>query len=279
MAQILPIAAGKAKERSTEAVKGDVYVRKWTSVEGKGKKKRVVEHEIHANPGSIGLTAVGLAVGAGVAVVGGALALRFSGKKLITGAGKMERILRVYDITYKTVVDKAAYVETINHDGSGHWEANTIESTEPSTIWRDGSWIHGTWQEGHYDTYYPDIPDPAGGEHWVVDLNPWVETVSHAAETHEEPARQRAVVFSKRGVPIREWKADSIALEWPQGLSERQFSQGWTFAAGGRETGGSDRLGDFKQIAFIYTNPNRKSFGLEDKSDSKDWLNPLNWFS
>jgi hypothetical protein len=163
------------------------------------------------------------------------LALRFSGKKLTSGAGKMERVLRVYDIEYKTVIVQEAV--------PGHWEER---------------WVH---------------IGPIG-EGWK---RVWVEGT--AAITQQMPTGQRAVVFSKRGVPIREWKADSIALEWPQGLSERQFSQGWSFAEGGRETSGSDRLGDFRQIAFIYTNPKRKSFGLEDKSDSKDWLNPLNWFS
>ena len=83
MIPIAGIAASKGKE-TAQALKNDVYVRKWTSVQGTGKKAVAVEHELHVNPTGI-LTGVAAGVAAaGVALVGGALALRFSGKKLNT---------------------------------------------------------------------------------------------------------------------------------------------------------------------------------------------------
>lgn len=103
MAQMLPAALMGAQERSTEAVKGDVYTRRWSTVQGKGKKKKVVEHELHVNPGSVGLGAIGLAVGAGVAGLGAALALRFSGKEVKTGDKLVRRMVDEYQPVYETV--------------------------------------------------------------------------------------------------------------------------------------------------------------------------------
>ncbi len=60
----VPILAAKsgvdASKRVAEALKNDIYVVSWSSVKGKGKKKRVVEHELHVNPVAVG---VGVAVG------------------------------------------------------------------------------------------------------------------------------------------------------------------------------------------------------------------------
>ena len=89
------IRAVKGKE-SAQALKNDLYVRKWTSVKGKGKSKKVVEHEAHLNPASVGVGAVGLAVGAGLAGLAAVLALRFGGRKLAEGDAELIRIVRIY---------------------------------------------------------------------------------------------------------------------------------------------------------------------------------------
>ena len=117
MAQIVPIASLRGKERLTEAVKGDIYTSSWTSVQGTGKKKRVVEHTVHVNPGSVGLGAIGLAVGAGVAALGGMLALRFGGKELATKDHVVRRTVDEYQPVYEqvTVVDSPGYWTNVKY--------------------------------------------------------------------------------------------------------------------------------------------------------------------
>ena len=59
-AQLAEKAAGKA----SRALTGDVYVSKWQTTKGKGKKKKVVDRELHINP-----LLVIAAVGAGALAV------------------------------------------------------------------------------------------------------------------------------------------------------------------------------------------------------------------
>ena len=85
---VLPILAAKAAGKGSEsaqAIKNDLYVRRWATVTGKGKHKKVVDHELHINPVGVALGIAGTAVAAGLTVLGGALALRLSGKKLKLG--------------------------------------------------------------------------------------------------------------------------------------------------------------------------------------------------
>ena len=99
------MAAGgaKAAERAGKALTGDVYTRSWTSVVGKGKTKKVVDHTLHVNP----LT---LAIGtmfAGGALALGAIGLWATQRKLDSKVGgDFIRILDFYEATYKTVTEK-----------------------------------------------------------------------------------------------------------------------------------------------------------------------------
>jgi hypothetical protein len=66
---VAPIVAAKAAEGlqgAGKAAQGEIYARRWTSVTGKGKKRREVQHEVHVNP---------LGIGLGVVAVGGAALL------------------------------------------------------------------------------------------------------------------------------------------------------------------------------------------------------------
>ena len=76
---VAPIIAAEAAKRGIDAGKaltGDIYTRRWTSVVGKGKKKRVVEHEAHLNT----LSAVILAAGAATTAALAGAALWATGK-------------------------------------------------------------------------------------------------------------------------------------------------------------------------------------------------------
>jgi len=57
--------AEKAAEKASRALTGDIYVSRWKTTKGKGKKKKVVDRELHINP----LTAI-VAVGAGALALG-----------------------------------------------------------------------------------------------------------------------------------------------------------------------------------------------------------------
>ena len=74
-----------------KALTGDIYSKHWTEVVGKGKKAKLVEHEVHVNPVGIGLGVV--ALGAATLAVGVAL-----------WVGQM-RIVPTKVYQYHTIVD------------------------------------------------------------------------------------------------------------------------------------------------------------------------------
>lgn len=103
-ATIPPIVAAKAGKAASEGVgrvlTGDIYVRRWQTVQGAGRKRRTVDHELHVNLVS---SAVGLAAG-GLALGFGAVALWLTQRKIETTKGKdLVLRLRLYDSITKTV--------------------------------------------------------------------------------------------------------------------------------------------------------------------------------
>jgi hypothetical protein len=111
-----PLLAVKAATEAQKALKGDIYTRKWVSERGKGKKKRVVEHELHVNPVTAVVAVIGGAIAAGLAVYAGSKAARAAGYDPRIRTDKpIYRIARVYDAVYEDVkvVDTPAYDETV----------------------------------------------------------------------------------------------------------------------------------------------------------------------
>lgn len=111
------IAAKEGAEALNKALTGDIYVRRWTSTTGKGKKKREVEHEAHINP----LVLIGTAVGAGLAAVGAGLTLWTVQRKVDLNDGHdITLIIDQIDTTYKDVQvltrPEDTYTKTIWHE-------------------------------------------------------------------------------------------------------------------------------------------------------------------
>lgn len=233
MAQIVPIEALRQGKRATEALKGDIYTRSWTSVAGKGKKKKVVEHSVHVNPITAIVAVAGGTIAAGVAAWVGMRTLKQTGYQFTVGPKNMVRVLRVYAETFKTVVDSPAI------------PARTVATTSPGSYVDSRVWNPITHR-------YEDISV------WEEGKVNYTEEAAVAAVTHQESVGQRAIVFTKKGVPIREWKGDNIALEWPQCLSKRQLTEGWTWQDNMGETSGSDRYGAYRQAAYLFINPKLK---------------------
>lgn len=212
MIPVAGIAASKGKE-TAQALKNDVYVRKWTSVEGKGKKAVAVEHEIHVNPTGI-LTGVAAGVvAAGAAVLGGALALRFSGKKLEMGEVKHYFMVDTFESTvigYNTVEDSPAVAatpdETVTYD-QYIWALQDLETLRIVRRY-----------EYKVPTPYP--PYEAGeNEVWKYTTSTRTYTAPGSpaipAVTHEEPVYGDyvAVVLTKRGVPFGVFRGDDAQAE------------------------------------------------------------------
>jgi len=110
MAAMVPFAVKGTQSTAgaaSKALTGDIYTRKWTTskVVGKGKKKKtvVIDHELKANPVSVGLGL--LAVGAAATGVG--IAMWLTQRKLIhgvpEGGAKKRYIVKRYYPVYKTV--------------------------------------------------------------------------------------------------------------------------------------------------------------------------------
>lgn len=105
---IPPLAAkgaGRAVSGSLAAsgLKNDIYVRKWTSVRGKGKDKRSVDHELHVNPVAVGVGLVGIGIGTAVAAWAAVKAFKSTGHRpVITDDGKtVTRIIDEFEAVYK----------------------------------------------------------------------------------------------------------------------------------------------------------------------------------
>ena len=138
------IAAKKGSDVASKALTGDIYVRRWTSVPKKGKRKGVpVEHEVRVNA----VTAAVAAVGVGLAALAGGAALWMTQQKLGKSSGfkTIIRRVRVYEATYKTVtvVDTPAHDEWVTTYIHGvpkqvlvHYEAVTHQETIPDRAMR-----------------------------------------------------------------------------------------------------------------------------------------------
>ena len=99
MAAMVPFAV-KGAQSAQAALQHDLYVKKWTSTKGKGKKKKIVEHELHINPVSVAI--LGGAATLGVAAIG--LGLWLSGNKMGLKDGKtIKRIVDEYQAVMQTV--------------------------------------------------------------------------------------------------------------------------------------------------------------------------------
>ncbi len=84
MAALLPIAALHGKERATEGLMGDIFVRRTSKVVGKGKKAQVVDSTLHINPVVVG-------VGAGVLLVSTAVALYALQLRVVPGLKQKQK--------------------------------------------------------------------------------------------------------------------------------------------------------------------------------------------
>lgn len=94
------IAAKKGGDALNKALTGDLYVRRWTSTKGTGKKKREIEHEAHVNPLVLGFAAVA----AGVTAVGAGVALWMMQRKVdVNDYHYIYLIVDQMDTTYKEV--------------------------------------------------------------------------------------------------------------------------------------------------------------------------------
>lgn len=143
------IAAGgiKAAEHAGRALTGDIYTRRWTTVKGTGRKKKLVDHELRVNPVSVGL---GL-VAAGVAAAGAAAALWFTQRKLTTETGAdIVRVWDSYGTTYKTVTTQVLVTPATE----GYYATTIIRGQEKTM------WVPGT--EAVYTTVTKTVVDKPG---------------------------------------------------------------------------------------------------------------------
>ena len=89
-----PILAAEAAGKAQKALTGDIYTRRWTEVQGRGKKAKLIENEVRVNPVGIGLGVLALGAAAGAA----ALALWVA----------QLRVMPVKELQYDTYIDSPA---------------------------------------------------------------------------------------------------------------------------------------------------------------------------
>ena len=149
-----PLVAYKAATSAQKALTGDIYTRRWVTVEGKGKKKRIIEHEAHINPVGIGLGA--LAIGA--AATAGVAALWLAQLKLTPG---------------RVDVIKAAYVWPSDYGYASSIYTNADQPSEvPSRVITVPA--KGYWSQPNSDLA-PGTGDYKGVGGWTPGAM-WVET-------------------------------------------------------------------------------------------------------
>lgn len=68
-APIIALEGAKRGKQAGNALLGDIYTRRWTTITGTGKKKHEVDHELKVNPMSILIGGAAVGVGAAAAIV------------------------------------------------------------------------------------------------------------------------------------------------------------------------------------------------------------------
>ena len=253
-------SAGIASSEVKKALTGDVYVRKWTSSTGRGKKKQLVDHEVHFNP----LVIAGTVVAAGAAATLGMMALWFSQRKLTTTAGKtIIRRVRIYEPIYKmvTIIDTPAKdVSTTNYRTVRPPVVHGVVIGHRCT--RDGAvyMVTDPIDEQEYFRWLA-LHEP----HGVVDITgdyqppsyeePYIVIVHYDAVTHEERVLDRAgygVVYTERGIPLRRFAMTGETSLYHQVTTPQERQRGWTndLTITNIVTVGKDQLGAYEQTTF-----------------------------
>jgi hypothetical protein len=282
-----PLLAVKAAAEAQKALKGDIYTRKWVSERGIGKKKRVVEHELHVNPVTAVVAVIGGAIAAGLAVYAGSKAARAAGYDPKIRTDKpIYRIARVYDAKTKTIVDAAAYDETIVDAQA--WDENVNDQWIPEQTVNDV--IIGY----HCNTDGAEISSDVGGEglgrwmrshkgHDVIKIygtrtypGYWTTKVvhhpeqshveHHDAQTHDITLGARVVVTTLRGIPVNTFTlGEGETWNASMALSKREKGLGWKHAGTVSSQTGTDSLGHYDALTESYTGG--KKLGLVDAAD------------
>jgi len=144
-----PLLAAQAAGKAQKALTGDLYTCRWADVVGKGRKQRLIEHEIHINP-------VTLAVGAGLGTVGLMTALWMAQLKLSPG---------------RATVVKAAYIWPSDYGFASRIYINQEQPSEVPdreiTIPAKGYWQYPDSDLGPGTSDYKGIGGWSPGATWV----------------------------------------------------------------------------------------------------------------
>lgn len=229
-------AAKKGSEIASNALTGDVYIRRWKSLKGTGKKKRETEHELHVNPLTL---AVGAAA-AGVAAVGAGIGLWFMQRKITADDGaEMVRIVDWHD-PVQTYVQKERTVTV------PVWHDPTYETVEIPIIGASGDIIGYRTKE-------------------IIATEGYIEYVETTDYYKELVITDGYVVVrtSKGGIPIKTFKFGPN--EGPQAtvaLTRGEVARGWYYL----QTDGEEPTDWGKRIYYRFKNDKKKTYGL-DKRD------------
>lgn len=224
---VAPILAAKGAQNAANALTGDIYVKRWTSVHGKGKKKKEVDHELHINP-LTALAAAALGAGAlATAAVGLWLTQQKVGKKMSgdTVLPKLKvRYARLYEGVYETIT-------TVVVDSPAHEETYT-------------TYIHGF---------------PKG-------VTRWVQAVTHEEYKQIVKKAPRCVLYTDRFIPLKTVAGIELVDKIPW-FSEHEAAKGWTFSESASfSKTGEDTLGSYSQYKIVLKNENKASYGITQRT-------------
>ena len=162
MASMIAAEAGKkGSEIAAKALTGDIYTRRWTSEKGKGKKKRVIEHELKVNALSAALVAVGAAATAAIGMTG----LWMAQRKLTVTQGKdMIRIYDWHDAVVTTTTVQVPHTRTTYIHGNPK-EVTTYTTETKVAVTKQPYGIIRT-QQGGVPIKYITAKAPAAPNYW-----------------------------------------------------------------------------------------------------------------
>jgi hypothetical protein len=257
-------------------------VRRWTTVKGKGKKKKELDHELHVNPVTVGVAALVAAGAAATVAVGLWLTQQKVGKtdQVATKTRYARLYEAVYEPVYETKVDSPAWDEdvTVNDQWVPPYDVTTKIGQECV---------------GDGDQFIFSAANPAGGtghSHWAythhlhggfIDVNGtttfggyWttkVTVVHHAAITHQEQVgtklvkAARLVVYTDRMIPIR---TVAEATNYDGVISKHEAAQGWVTVGefGTVFTTGEDRLGKYVEVKVSLKNDSKFKYGISPRA-------------
>jgi len=293
---VLPILGAKTAEKGSgiasnaaAGLKNDLYVRKWTTVTGKGKDRKLVDHELHINPVGVALGAAATALAAGAAAFMALGGLRLAGKQAVLGERTARFMIDEFEAEYhtvtETVVDQEAYQNWREVPGPitpGYWREGAVIGWRCMT---DGAYLavadwNEQWFASHKDHDVVQVFDQIWVEPVQTTIVEWytVPAVTHTVDHKVYDAPNLSVLMTKRGIPtgiFQDARSTEYAVNQAMKRAYKAKPGSLVMVRTQRVRVTHPRTRKQVYASRYFYEYKATGIGIEDKKDTDVWWNPF----